>query len=103
MKMAIKPDTFHNVVAKAKAEEKRVSEEEQHLYSLSQQHGWTILKDYIESVIESLDNTNEEAISKGLSFEEIGKNTVVVSLAKIKIKQILNKVNDAVEAVENER
>jgi hypothetical protein len=103
MKTAIKPDTFHNIITKVKAEEKKVSEEEQSLYGLSQQHGWKILKEFIEDSITSLDSANEMAISKGLSFEEIGKNTVVISLAKSKIKAIIDKVNDAVEAVENEQ
>ena len=50
-----------------------------------------------------MESVNELAIANGGNFEEIGKNAVVVSLAKSKLKQILNKVDDAVEAVENEQ
>jgi hypothetical protein len=101
MKAAIRPDTFTNPIAKAKAVEKKVTDDEELLYSLSQQTGWKILEKYIGELIDGLDQINEQAIAKGMSFEDVGKNAVVLSLVKVKLKQVINKVSDAVEAVEN--
>lgn len=100
---AIKPTFFNSlptIVREQQAKQKGVSEEEQSLHALSQQRGWVILREYIDSLLKDMDNSTSAAMSKGLSFEEIGKNAVVIDLTKGLIKRVLDKVEDAREQVE---
>lgn len=99
---AIKPD-FYNLptfVQDEKADKKGASDDERRLYSLSRTPGWRVLKEFIESVRNDLDNFNVNAMEGGANFEEIGKNTVVINLAKGIINRILNKVEDVKENIE---
>lgn len=103
MKQAIRPDWFNqfSLMKKDKeAEEKGASKEERALYTLSLTEGWEILEKYISQWKKELDELNNNAIAQGLSFEEIGKNTIIVNLAKGVIKNIEDKVNDAREQCE---
>lgn len=79
-----------------------VSEEYTHLHSLSKHKGWKIIKEDLESRLKAIDTATENQIASGASFEEIGKNTVVVNLAKSVIMPIFTKIQDAIEAVEEE-
>jgi hypothetical protein len=100
---AIKPDFFNNLSSLTKdRDEDRVSitDEEKHLYSLSKHKGWTILSRYIDTLLGELDSINRKAIDNGLPLEEIGRNTIVVSLAKDIIVRFVNKIDDAREACE---
>lgn len=100
---ALRPDFFGNLptlIKEKQAKEKGISDEEQFLYSLSQTAGWRELRKYIDSLMTDLENHAEAGIAQGLSFEEIGKNTIVVNLAKGVIRNIINKVEDAREAAE---
>jgi hypothetical protein len=101
-KSAIKPSLFNIQAFKAteEADKKGVTEEEQHLYSLSGTKGWEIVSEYAKRVMAELDEANNLAISNGVPFEEIGKNTVIISLAKNIVDRILNIVSDAKEACE---
>ena len=103
-KQAIKPSFYNLPTFKADEEskEKEVSDEERRLYSLSKSTGWKVLKEYIGNVRNDLDNFNARAMETGANFEEIGKNTVVINLAKGIIERVLNKVGDAREAIESE-
>ena len=104
-KQAIKPDLFVNNFTFPKdqeALEKGASEDERSLYSLSRTVGWKILSEYIEEILTRLDYVNTQAIEKGASFEEIGKNTIIINQTKGIIEQIKNKVKDAVSECEEE-
>jgi hypothetical protein len=78
------------------------SDEEKHLYYLSKHTGWKILKEDIDSSLKGFDLATEKQIADGASFEEIGKNVIVINLARAVINKILNRVKDAVEACEAE-
>ena len=98
---AIRPSFFNTlptVVKEQEAKKKGISEEEQELYALSQMGGWKILKSYAEDLLGDLDSGTATAMAQGLPFEEIGRNAVVIDLAKGIIKRILDKVGDAQEA-----
>jgi hypothetical protein len=79
-----------------------VSDEDKHLYTLSKSQGWKILKEDIDSALKGFDLATEKQIADGASFEDIGKNVIVINLAKDVINKIVNRVRDAVEACETE-
>lgn len=99
---ALKPTIFNIQSFKRdeEAKNKGVTDEERHLYALSNNMGWKILSEYAQGVLREIDDANRVAISQGVSFEEIGRNTVVINLAKDIVEKILNKVNDAKEICE---
>jgi hypothetical protein len=99
---ATRPDFFSKFesLAKKTADEKGLTDEEIHLSTLSQQKGWKILTDTKDALLQEFDRLNEQAIATGMSYEEIGKNTLVISLAKGAITRLWNKVDDANEAYE---
>jgi len=101
---ALRPDFFisnmPHLVADKEAEKKGATEEERSLYSLSKSHGWKILAEYIDNILEDLDNYNGKAIEQGATFDVLGQNAVVINLTKSLIKRVLNKVDDAREACE---
>lgn len=80
-----------------------ITEEEKTLAAGANQAFWKVLKRHIENEIGVLEQINEQAIANGLPPEEIGKNTIVISLSKGVIKKIFNIVEDAREAAENGR
>lgn len=104
VKKAIKPEKlFFNLptlVKDKEAEKKGVTVEERTLGALANSSGWQVLSEFIDNIVSDLDNVNEVAISQGASFAEIGRNTVVINLAKGVIKKIVDKVNDAREVCE---
>lgn len=100
---ALRPGFFQDLptlVKEKQATARGITEEEKDLYSLSLHPGWRSLTEYINSLLKDLDQGTAVAMSQGLSFEEIGRNAVVIDLAKSLITKILNKVNDAKEASE---
>jgi len=98
MRSAIKPDKIFFEKQKPKQKDEEVlTEEERTLATLSDTSGWVTLKEYIENLVLNLEATNSSAIESGLSFEEIGKNTVIINLVKGIVSQIINKVEDAKE------
>lgn len=99
---AIKSDFFSTMPSLNQEKQMKhdVTDEERLLYSLSQQGGWRVLKTYINEILTDLDGATSQAMASGLPFEEIGRNAVVVSLAKDIIKKIVNKTEDAKEACE---
>lgn len=102
---AIKP-TFFNIPSlklTEEAEKKGASEEETALYAMSNSKGWAIFEELAKNVLADLDQINAEAIANGSSFEEIGKNTLVISLAKDIINRLLNKVYDARDTIEGDK
>lgn len=103
-KQAIKPDKiFFNlpdIVKDKEAKRRGVTDEERALAALAKSDGWGVLKEYIDLVVEGLDKKNDIAIASGTKLEEIGRNAVIISLAKGVIKQIVDKVLDSEEACE---
>jgi len=81
--------------------ESLASEEEKHLYALSKHKGWEILDGFIDDELRILDEANSTAIASGMSFEQLGYNSVVLDQTKRIINHIRMKVMDATEAVEN--
>jgi hypothetical protein len=77
-----------------------ITEDEKILATGSSNKFWQVLKGYLLDSITQLEQTNEQAMS-ALSMEEIGKNTVVLSLVKATLKGIINHVEDSKEAMEN--
>lgn len=103
-KSAIRPDIFTSqlptFIKEKKAEAKGISEEEQQLARISRSGGWKVLKEYIETIKEEMEELNEAAVEGGASFEQLGQNTLVITQTKGVLKKILNKVEDAREAVD---
>jgi hypothetical protein len=80
--------------------ESPVSEEEKHLYALSKHAGWKVLNGFIDSELAQLDAKNMEAIASGMSFEQLGYNSVVLAQVKTIITRLKDRIKDAVEAIE---
>lgn len=105
-KQALKPSFFSSlptIVKENEAKNKGITGEELELVALSQSGGWKVLKEYAQSLMQDLDNGTAAAMAQGLPFEEIGRNAVVIDLAKGIVKRILQKVEDAREQAENEK
>lgn len=103
MKRAVKPDFFANFPSLKRAEEankRGVTEEEQMFYGLAQMAGWEVFKEKSTKLMEEMEIMNENAVANGMSYEELGRNTVVVSLAKGIIRKLINMVEDSKEACE---
>ena len=100
MANATKPDFFANLpsLKKEKATKAGATEDEQALAYMSDLTGWKVFKKEADRLIDEMDQMIEVSVSKGLSREEIGENTIVVSLAKGVIRRLMNKVSDAKEA-----
>lgn len=103
MDQAIRP-SFLNIpsLADKEAERKGASDEERVLYAMSKTSGWKAFSDLSQKVLSELDEVNTQAIANGHPLEEIGKNTIVISLTKDVINRLLNKVEDAKESCEAE-
>lgn len=100
---ALKPNFFSTLpsMQDKKAEIAGASEEERQLYALSQSGGWRVFKEFTEQLLKELDSGTETAMAQGLPFEEIGRNAVVINLAKGIVLRQLQKVQDAREACES--
>ena len=103
---AMRPDVFFNslptIIADRKAESKGATDDERMLYSMSRSRGWKVLKEYIGSLTRDLEEVSITAMSDGKTFEEIGRNALVVDMAKGIIRNINNKVEDARESCEKD-
>lgn len=100
---AITPDFyFKNMPSLQKADEeakkKGATEEERQLYSMTLTAGWKGFKEIADQLYRDLGEVNKTAISAGAPLEEIGRNTVVVSLTQDILDKLFIKVSDAVEA-----
>lgn len=103
MKTATRPDVFNNLASiksHEEAEKKGLTEEEIHLSNLTEQKGWQILSETKDRLVRELDQVNEQAIQTGAPYEEIGRNTLVISLAKGIINRLWAQAQDAKEAYE---
>lgn len=78
-----------------------LTEEEKVLAQGAEQSFWAILKKHLNNEMIQLEKINEVAIEHGMPFEEIGRNTIVISQVKGVLTRIFNVVEDAKEASEN--
>jgi len=100
--LALRPDYFFDFRSIGKEKKPEETEEtlkdnERVLLTLSSHSGWAILKDYIGDLTKELDTLNQKAIESGASFEEIGRNSVVIQLCKEVLQKVINKVEDVKE------
>ena len=104
-KTALRPDFFANFESlkqNVEAAKKGVSEDEQAFYSMSLTKGWTLFNNLTDDLLDEMDGLIDASIASGATREQIGENTIVVSLAKGIIKRLINKVEDAREACTHE-
>jgi hypothetical protein len=100
---AIKPSfNIKAFVAEEKIKNRPLTEEEKELYSLTSHNGWIQFSRYVDQVLKELDETTDTTIASGVPFEEIGRNVVVINLAKDIIKRVMNHVNDARDCVQEQ-
>ena len=78
-----------------------LTEEEKTLANGARHAFWLTLKKHIEKQVAELDKISEVAIESGMTLEDIGRNTIVISQVKGVINKIFNVVEDAFEAREN--
>ena len=99
---AIRPDSFvdyRQIIERAKPQPKEPELiEEKQLAALAESDGWHVLKKYITELQTDLGNINKSMMERGASFDEIGKNAVIVQLANELLLKIVQKVSDAAEA-----
>lgn len=102
-KTALRPENIAALRSPSASDEpKRVlTDEEKYLYGMSQTKGWMIFEEKARQVLAEMEGINENAMTTGLSFEEIGKNTIVISMTRGIITRLLNTVLDAKESCES--
>lgn len=102
MPNAIKPDYFKDLreITKKEDEAPIQDKEEVALNDLSHLAGWKVLKEYIGDLKGNLDTLLTNAMESGASYEEIGQKTIVTTLAKSYLDQVIEKVEDAARAIE---
>ena len=88
---------------KEKAVKAGVSTDEISLNELAHSGGWKIISQLITDIKSELDQTVINSMAAGLSYEEIGRTTVAVNITKDVLTRLVNKVDDAREAVERNR
>ena len=102
-KTAIRPDFFANFESlkrNKEAERAGGTPEEQALYSMSLTEGWKLFNNTADKLMDELQTINDSAVANGAPYEELGKNTVVISIAKGILRRLINFVEDAKEACE---
>lgn len=101
---ALKPSHFianmPSIQKDQKAKKKGASAEERHYYAMTRMAGWRQFRTLTDELLEDLDNTGNLALESGMSYSDIGRNTVAVNLAKGIIRGLIEKVEDAKEACE---
>lgn len=107
MKTALRPDFYFKTVPSLQKEETSVevvgiTDNERALFAMSKTAGWKVFCEYLETLSRELGDTSKTIISSGASMEEIGRNTLVITLTQDIIDRAVNKVADAVEVCSNE-
>ena len=72
--------------------------EEVALADIAEQAGWKVLREYIGDLKEMLDKIVQTSMASGSTFEEIGQKTMVVTLTKSYLDQVIERVENAKEA-----
>lgn len=94
---AIKPTFYQNFTAEIDKEAKvEVTDEtQQALAYITRFKGWELGKAYAKRLEDYLESLVSEAMSQGMSMEEIGQRTMVKELAKFVLTSFINKFEDA--------
>jgi hypothetical protein len=102
MKQALRPDFILNSIPALEKTEKGEgpSKEEKDYFSMTFTEGWQNFIKLKDEVIEDMERANKSAVLQGLSFEQIGQNTVVINMVKDVLERLFNKVADATEVCE---
>ena len=102
MDEAIKPSFYQDFTTKVEevVEEKVLTQDQQALAYITHFKGWELLKKKKESLENYLDNLVSEAMSQGLSMEEIGQRTMVKELTKFALNSFVEQANAARRAEE---
>ena len=102
MTQALRPDfLIKNMPAmQASTTGEGPTDEEKALAVLTTATGWRNFVAFKDELVEDMQKANKAAIGQGLSFEQIGQNTLIISMATDIIDRLFNKVSDAVEVVE---
>jgi hypothetical protein len=99
---AIRPSFINPITStEAEMEKKGTTDEERALFAMSKTGGWKVFKDITSQALVELDELNRIAISNGAGYEELGRNTIVISSVKDIINHLINKVEDAKESCES--
>lgn len=102
-KKAIRPDFFLNVPAlQAVKDAKGTTDEERALYAMANTAGWKVFERLAKDAIKQINQMNRLAISQGLPVEEIGRNAIVANLAQEAVERLINRVTDAVDAIDGD-
>lgn len=78
-------------------EEQVLNKDEQILAEGAETQFWKTLKKHVNTAIQELEEVNSQAVISGAPLDEIGKNTIVITMTKGVLKRIFNKVEDAHE------
>jgi len=103
---AIRPDYFADykqVVEKSEPAPEQELVDEKFLHNLYEHDGFPVLKRYIDDLKTQVEQVSNQSMETGASFEEIGKNAVIVKLVQKYLDRVIEKVTDAYEAIENQR
>ena len=108
MKTALRPDFYFKTVPSLQKEESPedvagITDNERALFAMSKTAGWKVFCEYLETLSRELGETSKTIISGGASMEEIGRNTIVITLTQDIIDKAVNRVADAVEVCSNEK
>lgn len=100
-KVGIRPDYFAPIRPRLpkQADEATDNADEQALAGLANHDGWRVLVAFIEQEIDNLEQINKTAIEAGATFDEIGRNAVLVQLCKEELLRVIQKVTDARESI----
>lgn len=100
-KAALRPAIF-NIESFKEPEitKQTISEDEAALAALDNARGWHLVVEFKNRVIKEMEEANKALMASGQSFDEIGKNAVVINLAESIVDRIINLVGDAKEAVD---
>lgn len=97
---SIKPNLFVEFASLGEQEKSKGELQQEALSYLSQIEGWGHVKKYIEAIVADLDSSVIEAMSKGASYEDIGRKTAVKEVTKDVLNRIVRLVDGAREATE---
>lgn len=97
MANAIHPDYFKDLraVIAQKDDQPIEIKEEKALSEMSELAGWKVLTEYIGDLKTSLDKLLASAMEGGANYEEIGQKTIVTTLTKSYLDQVIERVEDA--------
>ena len=104
VKQAVRPEFFSKLPSAKRSEQldkKGITDEEQFLYGMSQTAGWDVFTKKKDILLREMDVLQENAISSGVSKEEIGENAIIINMARGVINRLWDFVDDSKEICES--